>query len=298
MALALDPDGGSSISGGAKSIAQLAAAIAAAGGAAAPAPAPGSSPPVGLPPSIANFGFPGAPPPPSSVGQGYYQDLLASDPQLAAALAAINAQTSAYQGQMTAAQQQLLEQFGEIPPGLASQYASLVNPTVQGIAAAGTAGGVSTVAQLQKALANARTGSLDSLASRGLLHSGALGQHENENLQSYNVSHYNALQSLLGQLGTNYSTFLGQQDTANQQSQQATSDALTRIINQIQAGNITAPTANVGTPTPPAQVAAAPAKATATPFTKISALSPYAVPVAANPTGASANKTQGIFAIH
>lgn len=195
---------------------------------------------------------------PGIIGSQWYQDMLANDPQLQAALSAIAAQLSAYQGQMTVAQQQALEQYGAIPAGLPAQYQNLLSPTVQGIAAANTAGGVSTVAQLQKALHDATLSSNDSLAARGLLHSGAFGQHANENLQGFNTGNYNALQGLLGTLGTDYSNYLGQQDTLNQQSASATSDALTRILNQIQAGTLAAPSIGSGTSTPAPPTTAAP----------------------------------------
>ena len=208
----------------------------------------------GVPSVLPPAGSPGGPPAatdPGLTGAAWYQQMLANDPQLQAILAGISAQQQAYQGQMTAAQQQALEQYGEIPAGLlnGTPYAGLFTPTVQGIADANTAGGVSTVAQLQKALADANLSSSDSLAARGLLHSGAFGQHANTNLQGYNVANYNALQTLLGGLGTDYSNYLGQQDTLNQQSSTATSDALTRILNQIAAGTLTAPGGDSGTKT-------------------------------------------------
>jgi len=198
----------------------------------------------------------------------WYQQMLGNDPQLAAALAAIDAQQQAYQGQMTAAEQQALEQYGAIPAGLADQYASLVTPTVQGIADQATQGGVSTVAQLAKAYAQNQTSTLDNLAGRGMLRSGATGVRENNDLQNYNVAGYNALNSLLGNLGQNYSTYLGQQDQLHQQSTTASSDALTRIINQINAGVVSAPTTATAAPgatTTPSPPPAAPAAPTAAP---------------------------------
>jgi hypothetical protein len=174
-----------------------------------------------------------------SMSPAYYTSLLANDPQLQAALAAINAQQQQYQGAMTAAQQQALEQYGQIPAGLADQYAGLINPTVQGIADQATQGGVSTVAQLQRTADQQHQSTLDTLAARGVLRSGALGVHENADSQAASTASYNALQSLLAGLGSDYSTYLGQQQTLGQQSQQATSDALTRIINQINAGTVT-----------------------------------------------------------
>lgn len=177
----------------------------------------------------------------SLIGSQWYQQMLANDPQLAAALAQIAAQQAAYQGQTQTAEQQLLEQYGAVPPNLGGQFQGLLTPSVLDLAAQNTQAGTSTVAQLLKAFHDQQTSSVDNLAARGLLHSGALGQHENENLQNYNVAGYNALQSLLGNLGSQQSNLLQQQGTLNQQSTEATNAAYQRILDQINAGTVSAP---------------------------------------------------------
>lgn len=212
------------------------------------------------------------------VGQQWYQQLLSDDPQLAAALQAISSQNSAYEGQAQTAEQQLLEQYGQIPSSVLGQYASILNPTVEDLANQNTAAGTSTYAQLTKAFHDSQTASLDSLGARGLLRSGATGQEENNNLQNYNTAQYSALQTLLGGLGTDQSNLLAQQGTLNQQSEQATNDAYQRILSQIQAGTLVAPSIGSG-PSAPPTAPAPPAKPAAPAAPSV----PYSVKPPTNP---------------
>lgn len=222
---------------------------------------PGSTIPGGvLPPLTPQQLAPSTVAPAATAGgdpTAWYEQLLANDPQLAAALAAISSQQSAYQGQAQTAEQQLLEAYGAVPSGLGDQFQSILSPTVTDLANQNTQAGTSTVAQLLKAFQNQQSGTLDSLAARGMLRSGATGYDQNQNLQGYNSAQYNALQSLLGNLGTQQSNLLQQEGTLNQQSEQATNDAYTRILQQIQAGTLVAPTTSAAA-APSTGAAAAP----------------------------------------
>ena len=150
---------------------------------------------------------------------------------------------------------------GPFPPAR-PQYAQFLDPTVAGIADANTQGGTSTLAQLARAYAQSHADTLDSLAARGMIRSGALGVHENNDLTVSNQAQYDALQKLLSGLGANYSTYLGQQDQLNQETATANSTAMQRLTDLINNGTITAPTT---TTTTPSTTLAAPAAPSPTP---------------------------------
>lgn len=166
-----------------------------------------------------------------------YQKLLADDPLLGQALAGYNAQGVQNQAQLSAAQMRALIQYGQVPsmslPGSPS-----VDPATQQLASQNTAAGTSTVAALRRAYNLQQQGSDASLAARGILRSGAYGQHAAENLQGYNQAGYQADQQLLDYLQGLYSGYLSQQQTLQGSSVQATNDALNRLLAQIQAGQI------------------------------------------------------------
>lgn len=168
-----------------------------------------------------------------------YGSLLAKDSQLGSQNAAINAQGITDQAQLTAAQQRAFVNYGAIPTGvnssLAGDITGATDATTAGLASAATAGGVSTLAQLQKAYANQTGADNASLAARGLIRSGAYGQHANEDLSNYNQAGYNAQQQLTDYLNGLYSGYQTQQQALRAQSQQAANDALQRIIAQINA---------------------------------------------------------------
>lgn len=181
-----------------------------------------------------------------------YESLLSGDTQLGAQNAAINAQGITNQAQLTAAQQRALVQYGSIPTGLSSSLSgdlsAATDPTTAALAQQATAGGVSTVAQLQKAYSNQTQSDNASLAARGLLNSGAYGQHANEDLSNYNIAGYQAQQSLSDYLNGLYSGYQTQQQALQQQSTQDVNDALTRIIDQINNGTVGAGAGGITTP--------------------------------------------------
>lgn len=242
-----------------------------------------------------------------------YGQALSTDPQLQAALEAVNGQLAAYRAQETAAIQQALENYGSIPASLMGKYGEFINKTVRDLANAATTSGVSTVAQLTKGYHDSRTQAIDALAARGILHSGALGQHENDTLTAYNQSSYNALQALLSNLAGYQSTFLDQQNGLNQQAYGAANDAANRIYAGINNGyygtsgytdHTAAQSPSYGPGTPPSPGATARAGVGSGGATNTSATAapgqytPLPYKVRANPTGGSYNPTQGIFAVH
>lgn len=193
-------------------------------------------------PSITNTVAPLASPPPLAT-QPNYTSLLANDPQLGAQNAAINAQGVTNQAQLSAARQRALINYGAIPSldsTLAGDLSGSIDDTTRSLADAATAGGVSTVAQLRKAYDQKTQGDTANLAARGLLRSGAYGQHQNEDLSNYNIAGYNAQQSLADYLNGLWAGYQSQQQNLQQQGVQNTNDALTRIIQQIQNGTLAA----------------------------------------------------------
>jgi len=198
---------------------------------------------------------PAAPPAPAPFNYG---DLLKNDPILGQALAGINASGVQNQAGLNAAQQRALIQYGSVPsvslPGV-----NQIDATTRQLAAENTQAGTSTTASLQKAYQQAQQGSDASLAARGLLRSGAYGQHAAENLQGYNQGQYQATNALTDYLQGIYSGYLQQQQTLQQSGVGATNDALNRIIQLIQAGYYTGGTAAPPPPTAPPPPVTAPA---------------------------------------
>lgn len=173
-------------------------------------------------------------PPTSSVN---YQQLLANDPILGQALSGINASGIQNQGQLQAAQQRALIQRGTVPtsnlPGVSG-----IDATTAQLAAQNTQAGTSTQANLTRAYQQAQQTDYASLAARGLLRSGASGQHAAEDLQNYNQAGYSADQATTDYLQGLYSGYLQQQQALQSQGVSASNDALNRLIAQISAGQI------------------------------------------------------------
>lgn len=235
---------------------------------------------------------PAAPPPPGAPTD-FYSKLLGDDPQLQATLASLASLGDAYGAGFGNQIQGLLEQYGAVPDQVPDALKPYITQTVRDLAGAATSGGVSTLAQLAQAAKAAHEHSISSLAARGLIHSGALGQHENEDLQNANIARANALSTLLGNVGQAQQGYLGQQQSLEQQRESAANDALNRLYSKIQGGIVAAPGASTGTgsTTPTPKVKPPPAAPTL-PYR------PRPRTVLANPTGGSARLNGGIFAIH
>jgi hypothetical protein len=169
-----------------------------------------------------------------------YATQLADDPILAATRQAVSAQGATNQANLTAQRRQALAQFGYIPANLSGQLQGDVNSDVdqltRQLADAATAGGTSTYAQLQKAYADQQKSDWASLAARNMVHSGAAGQHANEDLTAYQQGYASSVQKLIDYLQSAYQTYLTAQATGQQSLADATNQALQRIIAQIQAG--------------------------------------------------------------
>lgn len=203
------------------------------------------------------YATPAAPPAPPAVPGGLdYTTILQDDPLLKQTLAGLNASGVQNQAALLAAQQRALIQYGNVPAGLTAPGLGAVDQTTRDLAQQNTAAGLSTYAKLGQAHTLADQASVASEAARGLLHSGAYGQHAAENLLNYNQGQDTATQQLLDYLNGIYSGYLGQQQTLQGSAASAQSDALTRLIQQIQAGLITGGAAS--TPTVPAPTPASP----------------------------------------
>lgn len=175
-----------------------------------------------------------------------YQSQLANDPMLQATLSGLSAQGVTDAAQLTAARQTALARYGQIPANLSGGAAGNVNADVnqvtRDLAQQATSGGVSTVAQLARQYEQQQAADNASLAARGLLISGAVGQHANADLGAYQTSQYQAQNSLLDYLTGQNQNFLGQQAGLRSQAADASNQALQRIIAQISAGIGVGPT--------------------------------------------------------
>lgn len=190
---------------------------------------------------------------PSTAGTSQsYADQLQNDLILQQQLSGINAGATAHAAQLTALRQQALAQFGEIPANLNGTLTGDVNSdvdqTTRDLANTATQSGMSTVAQLQKAYQTQQESDINSLAARGMIHSGALGQHANLDLTAYQQSQSDATQKLLDYLSSAYQTYLGQQATDQSTAVDDTNQALQRIIAQINAGYVPLPAAAASVP--------------------------------------------------
>lgn len=176
-----------------------------------------------------------------------YQKLLADDPILGQALAGYKASDIANLAGLQAQQQRALVQYGRVP-SMSLPGSPNIDETTRQLAAQNTQ---STVANIDRAYKLAQQGSTADLAARGLLRSGAYGQHAAENLQAYQGAGYQADQQLLDYLQGIYSGYLSQQQTLQQSGTTATTDALDRLITLIKAGLITGTTTPTNDTTPP-----------------------------------------------
>lgn len=175
-----------------------------------------------------------------------YQALLASDPVLQATLRAISGQGAQDQIALSEARNRALTQYGAVPDAsVLGGLAPDITDVTRGLASDATASGLSTLGQLHHGYEQQQGGDIASLAGRGLLRSGAYRQHSMENLQGLQTGEANAQTGLLDSLSGLWSGYQGQQQQNAQQAQGATSDALSRVVGQINAGTIS------GAPAPP-----------------------------------------------
>lgn len=188
----------------------------------------------------------------------YYQSVLGGDPLLKQTLAGLNASGVTNQATLAAQQQRALIQRGLVPSGTLPGSPG-IDATTAALAAQNTLAGTSTQAGLTRAYQTADQASVASEAARGMLRSGAYGQHAAENLQGFNQAGYTADQSLMDYLQGIYSGYLSQQQQLQSQATSASGDAYSRLIAQINAGQVTYPT-QVPNPgyVPPASAPTAP----------------------------------------
>jgi hypothetical protein len=178
-----------------------------------------------------------------------YTDLLKNDPILGQALAGFNASGVTNQAQLQAGQARALIQRGLVPQGTLPGV-SQIDPTTAALAQQNTQAGTSVEAGLQRGYAQTRQANDASLAARGILRSGAYGQHAAEDLQGLNTGEYQADQATMDYLNGLYAGYQQQQQALQQSAVQSSQDALNRIIAQIQAGQLTGGTAEPPAPPP------------------------------------------------
>ncbi len=125
---------------------------------------------------------------------------------------------------LNAARSQALIGFGA--PDLVKGLGFTVDPNT---AAAASANQYSTVANLGHQQNILHRHLLNSLAGRGLLHSGDLGYQTGEQTRNYGQALYGAQSNLLDQLGQYLNTYLGTTTGANNDYNQALLAALARL---------------------------------------------------------------------
>lgn len=230
----------------------------------------------------------GAPPP-----QQFNPSAYLTDPGYLAALNAQQQGDAQLQAQLRNQIQQAIIQYGD--PSLASQADFGLDNQSAAFAKQNYLSGNSTKARIDKANQDALRGIVNTLAGHGLLFSGDYGYDNQQQATTYGNQIYDAQQAVLNAIAGYRSTALSQEQGLQQSVVAALEQAYTNMVNQQIAnggytgstpgGAATAPQANPTTPrTTAAGVAAA--------------LKPYAVKIKANPTGGSANATQGLFSTH
>ncbi len=197
-------------------------------------------------PAVNTVNTPPPPPAAPAAPSFNYTDLLKNDPILGQALAGFNASGVTNQAQLQAGQARALIQRGLVPQGTLPGV-SQIDPTTAALAAQNTKAGTSVEAGLQRGYTQTRQSNDASLAARGILRSGAYGQHAAEDLQGLNTGEYQADQATMDYLNGLYAGYQQQQQALQQSAVSASQDALNRIIAQIQAGQLAG-----GTAEPPA----------------------------------------------
>lgn len=151
----------------------------------------------------------------------------------------ISAQQTQDEAARQAATDQALIQFGMIPDfsslgasmGLSPQAIQMlqndISPQIQALAQQNTSGGLSTEAQLQEQQQQAMLGLRNNLAARGALSSGEDAYQTNLQNENYARAQNDALQKLLSAIGGYQQTYLGNQQSEQQQLAQGIQQAET-----------------------------------------------------------------------
>jgi hypothetical protein len=205
--------------------------------------------PVAPKPSVPKAAAPAAP------QQIDWASLLGDDPSLVAAI-----QQAKTGNQLALEQQQLADQqaaigYGAIPD-LTAEYAQnpdlfvqkyggtpdqLFPQTVRDAAGLATSNHLSTLAQIADQYALNQNTALDSLAGRGLSHSGGVLQAAEKDARTRDIASSQGLATLMGQLASNASAYQNTlSSNANAQTTAATT-ALQNIYNNINSGAISNP---------------------------------------------------------
>ncbi len=205
-----------------------------------------SGPRYGLAPSLPRVGRtdisssgPGygvRPPAPGAAAPGgynYYTQKLRNDAILQPYLGGITTQMGANTVGLGTQQSALLGRYGAVPG--ANVLGFTPSQEARDLAAASTAGGYSTTAQLAKAYGQTNAGDAAIAAATGRGHSGWVGQYMQQNQDAYQQQQAQALDELLGKLGAAQGNYLGQQQGLQDKAFQATNDTLGRYISAAQA---------------------------------------------------------------
>lgn len=125
---------------------------------------------------------------------GQLDSLIANDPFYMQLKALIDAQSQTDATKLGSNLSQLLVDFGEVPAGFTSSY---LPDTTAALASQNTAAGLSLLARLNRQAEDARRGSINDLAARGILSSGETGWQLGRLAQARKETEYDARRQLL-----------------------------------------------------------------------------------------------------
>jgi hypothetical protein len=193
--------------------------------------------------------------------------LINSDPGYIQMKADLAGQGIADAAQRTAATQRGVIQFGQAPQDFSQNELSQIDPNygtdvTPATLAAAQGNTFSTQARMQLAHTQALQGLQNSLAARGLLHSGEMNYQTQKEQQNFQTGQYDARQKLLDFLGGvqgSYATGVQQrQAQAAQAAQAAMQNQLQLYLAQLQYGGTQGSTSPAAPAAPVAQAAAPP----------------------------------------
>lgn len=133
-------------------------------------------------------------------------NMLLASPWFQQAQAAVNAARAADEAYRRQAIEQMLIQFGVVPPGFTDPYGDITQ-TTRDLAQQNTASGISAAARLKQALADANRDTIQKLTARGLRRSGARGYGLRRNQLGYDQSYSDAVAKLLQGANAAYNSF-------------------------------------------------------------------------------------------
>ncbi len=168
-----------------------------------------------------------------------FTSLINNDPLYRQSLGDLGASHTANLAALTKGLQQAIIAYGQVPDQAALGQLGLPSGALAGLDAQTTAladqntqNGLSTVARLNQAYTQGKSQLLRALAARGVLNSGESGYQLNQLQTQRNQAGYDATQSLLGLLGSEFGQYSGSEQQLTAQEQAAAEAAANRAAMQ------------------------------------------------------------------